>query len=456
MSCEDMQVVVLMGGLGTRLSEYTKSCPKSLVEVQGKPFFSYQLELMVAQGFRKFLFLLGYRAEMIEEYFKDGSDYGVSITYCYDGEKPEKKLGELSRKEKLKEKPHKEVLLGTCGAVRQAYDLLEDDFLLMYGDSFMDIDFQETLYRYYRGKDMGRTALMTVLRNQNRFDKSNVILDEGTLLLYDKHNPRPEMEYIDYGIGVYEKQIFAQLEKDTFLDMAVIQNKLSLEGKMTAHVVTRRFYEIGSPDSLKEFSDYVEKRYLQKHPAVFFDRDGVINEIVYNEDTEQMDSPLKPEEFRLMKDVVSTLKEVSAAGYYIFIATNQPAAAKGKIALAGLYDINTRFMEEMKEQGIEIEEVLMCPHFPKAGRYTREDFLIRTCDCRKPKPGLFHRVQKKYQIDWENSFMVGDSYTDILAGKAAGLKTILLGGLKCDMCRQLEGNTPDHIISGLNELHKFI
>ena len=105
----DVQVVVLMGGLGTRLKEYTKECPKSLVDVCGRPFFDHQLDLLTAWGFHKFLFLIGYRADMIEDHYGDGRDRNISIQYSYDGEK----------------------LLGTGGAVRRAYDLLEDDFLLI-------------------------------------------------------------------------------------------------------------------------------------------------------------------------------------------------------------------------------------------------------------------------------------------------------------------------------------
>ncbi len=173
----ETQVVVLMGGLGTRLKDYTKACPKSLVDVCGRPFFDYQLDLLTAWGFKKFVFLIGYKADMIEEHYGNGDSRGISIQYSYDGEK----------------------LLGTGGAVRRAYDLLEDDFLLMYGDSFMDIDYAETLYRYERGKAEGARTLMTVLKNNNRFDKSNVVMDGHKLALYDKHNPTPEMDYIEYG-----------------------------------------------------------------------------------------------------------------------------------------------------------------------------------------------------------------------------------------------------------------
>ncbi|MCR5672654.1 MAG: HAD-IIIA family hydrolase [Lachnospiraceae bacterium] len=423
----DVQVVVLMGGLGTRLKDYTKECPKSLVDVCGRPFFDYQLDLLTAWGFKKFVFLIGYRAEMIEEYYGDGSSRDISIKYSYDGEK----------------------LLGTGGAVRRALDLLEDDFLLMYGDSFMDIDYAETLYRYERGKAAGARALMTVLCNNDRFDRSNVVMSEGRLVLYDKHNPTPEMDHIDYGVCMYEKSMFESFAEDEAFDIATIQHDLSVKGEMTAQVVTKRFYEIGSPESLAEFSAYVTKRFNESHPAVFVDRDGVINEIVWNDDIEQLDSPMKVSQFEFLPDVAKALKLFAEKGYYIFVVTNQPGAAKGKTDLATLYDINTYMIDSLSKEGVQIDDLFMCPHYPKELPLTKEKFLIRKCNCRKPEPGLIYRAMRKYNIDMKNSYMIGDSCTDVVAGSAVGLSTIFIGEVKCDLCRKLGDLMPTYIAGGL-------
>lgn len=445
---EDMQVVVLMGGLGTRLKEYTKECPKSLVEAEGRPFFDYSLKLLMHHGFKKFLFLIGYRAEMIEEQYGDGSSQGISITYCYDGKE----------------------LLGTGGAVRRAYDLLEDDFLLMYGDSFMDIDYEETLYRYFEGKSRGMRALMTVLKNGNRFDKSNVIMDGTEIKLYDKMNMTPEMDYIDYGVCVYEKSLFSdenleqilddsnsvKMETGVKFDIAVLQNKLSIDKKIAAHIVTKRFYEIGSPASLNEFKEYVKHRFDEAHPAVFLDRDGVLNEIIFNEDTEQMDSPQKVEQFKVFPEAADAIKKMKDKGYYVFLATNQPGAAKGKCKLKTLYDINTMFVEWTLEQGAEIDGVFMCPHYPSICENTKEEFLIKKCDCRKPKPGLIFKPEDIYNIDYENSYMIGDSISDIAAGQAAGIKTIFIGDLKCDACKKLCDMEPTYIVRNVTEAADLI
>lgn len=420
----EIQVVVLMGGLGTRLKEFTQECPKSLVDVEGMPFFDYQLHLLKKWGFRKFVFLIGYRAEMIEQYYGNGKADGISIKYCYDGEK----------------------LLGTGGAVRRALSHLDEDFLLIYGDSFMDINYEETVYRYFRGKAQGKRALMTVLKNNNQFDKSNVIIKEDELVLYDKHQPDPEMDYIDYGVCMYERALFESYEEDVSFDVAEIQNRLSLTGEMAAHIVTKRFYEIGSPASLEEFRAYAKRRFREPHPAVFLDRDGVLNEIVFNEDTEQLDSPMDIGQFKLLPGVPEALRLFKEKGYYLFIVTNQPAAAKGKTSLAKLYDINTHFAQQMKEAGTELDDIFMCPHYTKELPMTKEAFLVQSCNCRKPKPGLLLKAKESYYIDWEHSYMIGDSYTDVEAGKKAGVKTIFLGDLKCDVCKRLRGNLPDYIV----------
>ena len=427
MNPADVQVVVLMGGLGTRLKDYTKECPKSLVDVSGRPFFDYQLDLLCAWGFKKFVFLIGYRAEMIEEHFGNGSDKGISISYSYDGEK----------------------LLGTGGAVRRALSLLEDDFLLLYGDSFMDIDYAETLYRYERGKAAGARALMSVLGNNDRFDKSNVVMDGGNIKLYDKHNTTPEMDHIDYGVCMYERSLFEGRAENEAFDIAEILHDLSVKGQLTAQVVTKRFYEIGSPASLAECSDYMQHRYGEDHPAVFVDRDGVINEIVWNEDIEQLDSPMKVSEFRFLPNVAEALKMIKEKGYYIFVVTNQPGAAKGKTDLATLYDINTYMIDSLSKEGVDIDDLFMCPHYPKELPLTKEKFLIKKCNCRKPEPGLIYRALRKYNIDMTRSFMIGDSCTDVSAGAAVGLQTIFTGDLKCDLCKKLGDLSPDFVAKDL-------
>lgn len=429
---EDIQVVVLMGGLGSRLGEETRNRPKTLADINGTPFFDYQLRLLKSYGFRKFLFLVGYMAGQIEEHYGDGSRYGVGIVYSYDGER----------------------LLGTGGAVRRAYGKLEEDFLLLYGDSFMDIDYKETIYRYFRGKQIGCHALMTVMENHDSLDRSNVIYKDGRILLYDKKNGKAEMHYVDYGVGMFGKHLFKDCEEETFFDLAELQNRLSLEGKLTAQEVTRRFYEIGLPASLQEFKKYARKRFGQRRRAVFLDRDGVINKIVFRDETEQLDSPLRKSEAELIDGAADAMKILQQEGYYLFIVTNQPAAAKGKASLADLYDVNTYLCKILKKNGVFVDGAEICPHYPEATVGVKEKFLIEQCRCRKPGTGMVDALAGRFSIDRKQSWMVGDSFTDILAGRRAGLRTAFIGNYKCDVCKCLEYEKPDMICCNLVDFIK--
>lgn len=428
----ETQVVVLMGGLGTRLG--LKDCPKAMADINGTPFFDYQMKLLKRWGFRKFLFLVGYQAECIEKHYGDGSAWQAVIRYSYDGP------GQL----------------GTGGALKNAEKELEQDFLLIYGDSFMDIDYQETVYRYQMEKSAGKLGVMTILQNENRYDKSNVVYKDGKLLLYDKINASDEMSYIDYGVSMLSKDILADRKKGEKFDMAAILTELSKASRLAAQVVTKRFYEIGNIDSLQEFRNYAKSRFNEKHKAIFFDRDGVINELYFNDDIEQIDSPFKVEDFNYMQETVNTLISIQKMGYYIFVVTNQPAAAKGKVPLSGLYDLNTWMVQDLESKGVMIEAVNICPHHPEGSRRLGARFLIKKCNCRKPEPGLITDLLQVYNIDVSRSYMVGDSYTDMIAGKKAGLRTVFVGDWKCDMCQRVQGYMPDYTIKNISELVRAV
>lgn len=429
---ENVQIVVLMGGLGSRLG--VTEVPKALIDVDGIPFFDYQLRVLKRWGFHKFLFLVGFQAECIEQYYGTGIQHGVQIEYSYDGDRQ----------------------LGTGGAIVNAMEKLEDHFMIIYGDSFMDINYHEVTYRYFQSLSKHCQGLMTLFYNQNQFDRSNVWYQDQRIILYDKINTVPEMQYIDYGVSVLPKQVFTEYQGRETFDLAEVLTHLSKQGKLAPLIVKKRFYEIGRPEALNEFREYARQRFGQPHKAVFFDRDGVVNEIIYNDETEQLDSPFEENQVHYMEGVIDILRTCNKKGYYVFIVTNQPAAAKGKTSLGKLYDINNWIQDDLKRKGVQIDCINMCPHYPVGNQRTKEKFLIKDCNCRKPGTGLIEDIGKLYQIDWENSFMVGDSYTDILAGYGAGLRTVFLGNLKCDVCNRLGGRKPDFIIESVTELDKII
>ncbi len=429
---KDIQVVVMMGGVGSRLGSLVKDTPKPMLPVGERPFFEYELRLLKAAGFRRFLFCTGYLSNEIEDYFGNGEKFGVLIVYKKDGT----------------DENGRSVLLGTGGALKHASDMLDEDFLLVYADSFMDIDYREVVYRYSEGKEKGAKSLMTLLHNDGRLDSSNVIYKDGRLVLYDKKNPSDEMDHIDYGVNMFSRTVLDGYEDGEKFDLSDIQHRLSVEGELAGLVVTRRFYEIGRPESYEEFVNYAAERFDRPRKAAFLDRDGVLNEMVYNEDTEQLDSPLKPDQLKLFDGVKEAVDKLKNDGYYVFVITNQPAAAKGKTTLGDLFDINKR----LKELIPGIDDVFVCFHHPKGSDFSREKNLIRRCECRKPETGLILQAQEKYNIDMDDSFMAGDSFTDIRCGRAAGLKTVFIGDYKCDVCARLEYQKPDAVVKDLPEL----
>ena len=219
-------VCILAGGLGTRLGDAVRDVPKPLIEVAGRPFLLWQLELLRRHGAGRVVLCVGYRGEQIEAVV--GSPLGLDVRYVHDP--PE--------------------LAGTAGAVRGALDLLGDRFLVLYGDTYLRIDYAD-VDRVFAAS--GAPGLMTVLRNEGRWDASNVLFDGERVIRYDKAAPTPDMAWIDYGLGALRAQA---LDNDAD-DLADVYAELARRGDLVGYAATERFYEIGTPDSLAETSAFL-------------------------------------------------------------------------------------------------------------------------------------------------------------------------------------------------------
>lgn len=228
-----LPVAILAGGLATRLRPITTTFPKALVEVAGKPFIRHQLAYLKAQGISEVVMCIGYLGEMIEADVGDGANFGLKVKYSPDGDK----------------------LLGTGGALKQALPMLGNAFFVLYGDSFLPIDFAAVDQEFIRS---GKPALMTVLENGNRWDKSNVVYRDHQIVEYNKAQTRPEMAHIDYGLGVLRKEVFNGVPNGEAFDLAQIYHELSLAGQLAGHEVHQRFYEIGSFEGLRETEEFLK------------------------------------------------------------------------------------------------------------------------------------------------------------------------------------------------------
>jgi N-acetyl-alpha-D-muramate 1-phosphate uridylyltransferase len=224
-------VCILAGGLGTRLGERVRDTPKPLLPVAGRPFVFHQLELLRRYGARRIVLCVGYLGEEIERVVGDGGELGLEVLYAYDP--PD--------------------LAGTAGAVRGALHLLGEEFLVLYGDTYLRIDYLD-VQRAFR--ESGMPALMTVLRNEGRWDTSNVVFEDGLVKVYDKQHLTPDMHWIDYGLGMLSA---AALDVTGDADLAAVYRELAQRGQLAGYEATERFYEIGTPDALSETESFLAR-----------------------------------------------------------------------------------------------------------------------------------------------------------------------------------------------------
>ena len=224
-----LPVALLAGGMATRLRPITEKIPKLLVEVAGEPFFSHQLRLLKKNGLTKIVLCVGYLGDMIVEQYGDGSKWGVEIQYSFDGEK----------------------LLGTGGAIIRALPKLGDAFYVLYGDSYLPVDYQAVGRAFL---ESGKLGLMTVFENREAWDASNVWFEDGRIRFYSKKEKVPQMKHIDYGLGLFRAAAFAGLPRDQVVDLAAVQTDLVARGELAGYEMKQRFYEIGSHAGLDELN----------------------------------------------------------------------------------------------------------------------------------------------------------------------------------------------------------
>ena len=230
-------VLILAGGLATRLRPITEKMPKALVELCGEPFLAHQLRLLRDNGVERVVISAAYLGEMIRDWAGDGTRFGLRIEYSFDGE----------------------VLLGTGGAVRKALPLLGERFFVLYGDSYLPCDFRVVQRAFL---DSGLLGLMTIMHNEGRWDTSNVEYAGGHIRAYDKKVKSAAMRHIDYGLGVFSRDAFAGIPEGAVVDLADVYRQLLRRGQLAGFEIAHRFYEIGSPEGLKDTEEYLRRRPL--------------------------------------------------------------------------------------------------------------------------------------------------------------------------------------------------
>lgn len=231
-----LTVAILAGGLATRLGQLTAESPKSLLDIAGRPFVDWQLKLLSKAGVEKVVFCIGHKAEMIQKYVGDGQRYDIDVYYSEDGN----------------------TQLGTGGAIKKALALLGDEFMVLYGDSYLPIDYRAVENAFWMN---GKPGLMTVYQNEGAFDVSNVIFQTGELIRYAKGQASREFSHIDFGLSVFKNSVFDPYPEGEKIDLSNICEALSDSNLLAGFELHERFYEIGSHEGIQSFTKYIERNH---------------------------------------------------------------------------------------------------------------------------------------------------------------------------------------------------
>lgn len=229
-----LPLAILAGGFATRLGELTEEIPKCLIEVNGRPFVDWQLDLLTSKGYSDFVFCVSYKSDFVQSYLGTGIERGINIEYSLDGD----------------------TQLGTGGAVKKAIPMLGDLFGVIYGDSYLPISYFQEEQHFLNS---GSKALMTVYKNQNCFDVSNVEFQGGKIISYEKGSENKEMKHIDYGITYFRSSTFEPWAGQSSFDLSEVYIKLAKEKQLDGYEVFERFYEIGSIQGIKDFAQYIRE-----------------------------------------------------------------------------------------------------------------------------------------------------------------------------------------------------
>ena len=423
-----MQVVILAGGIGSRVQSVAGGQPKALIPVAGRPFIEHQFALLMQSQIRDVVLCLGHLGQLIEQHVGDGSRWGLHVQYA-------------------RENPTS--LLGTGGALVNASPLLHENFMVMYGDSYLPIDYTGFAHAY---KQCGCPTMMSVYRNDGKWDHSNTRVANGRVVFYDKKAASGAADFIDYGLTAFRRDVIQHyVGHPVPLDMAVILQDLVEKNALAAWEAPTRFYEIGKPEGLRELEKHLTTEHTENQsqpsiikasslrhsntpllqPAIFLDRDGTINEMVYDETHGLLDSPRRPEQVSLIPGAAEFMCRARNAAYKLVVVTNQPGIAKGTLTLAELDAVNQRLAELLAAEGAHWDALYFCPHHPQ-GRPGFSSPYVMDCECRKPKPGLLLRAATDLNLDLTASWMIGDGLNDIQAGNVAGCQTLLVSTVKVE------------------------
>lgn len=408
-----MKVVLMAGGRGTRISELFPDIPKPLIPIQGIPVLEREICSLRNQGFTDIILTIGYMADKIKSYFSDGRKWGVKIEYFVEN------------------KP-----LGNAGAL--FFLNFDEDFLLLNADAVFDVDFNRMVAFH---KQHGGLVTLFTHPNSHPYDSGLIIAKENgeveKWLAKEDERPLYYKNRVNAGIhiispkvlemsGVNKEDIGKVIDgkvKKVDLDRQILK-PLCGTGTMFCYDSPEYVKDMGTPERFHQVEEDFKKGVVQaknlanKQKAIFLDRDGTINKYIGFLRNE--------EEFELLPGAADAIKKINKSCYLAVVVTNQPVIARGEVTFEGLETIHNKMETLLGIDGAYLDAIYFCPHHPHSGYDGEVKELKIDCDCRKPKPGMLLKAANDLNIDLNQSYMVGDSESDIKAGKAAECKTVLL------------------------------
>ena len=427
-----MRAVIMAGGKGTRLSSVLKDIPKPMVDFAGKPLLERQIDNLKENGITDIILVIGHLGEVIQSYFGDGKKFGVNIEYFIETEP-----------------------LGTAGALYYLRERLTDDFILVFGDLYININFGR-FYDYHKSKNARIT--LYAHPNSHPYDSDIIIADDdGKVTEWSFKNSERTDYYknlVNAGVYVISPSALAKIPENRKTDMEKDLIVPSVpEGGIYAYRCTEYVKDIGTPERLeKAAADFengiAEQRNLKhKQKCVFLDRDGTVNKHVgFLNNAEQME---------LESSAAEAIRLLNASEYLVIIVSNQPVIARGECTFEELERIHNRMYTLLGHEGAYVDDLYFCPHHPDKGFEGEVAELKIRCDCRKPNTGMIERAVSEHNIDLANSWMIGDTTLDIQTGKNAGIKTalVLTGEAGRDGKYDVK---PDTVRDDLSDCVKFI
>lgn len=413
-----MKTIIMAGGKGTRISKLFPDIPKPLIPINHIPVLEREIIGLAAQGFTDIILTVSYLADKIMSYFGDGSRLGVKIDYFVEN-----------------------IPLGNAGALFKLRDILVDDFLLINADAVFDVDFNR-MVDYHRSHN----ALATLFTHPNShpYDSGLIVADKENRiekwLAKEDERPAYYKNRVNAGLHVINPRVLIRsgIEADTIgtvdtesgqiikvdLDRQLLK-PLSGSGLMYCYDSPEYVKDMGTPERYisvcEDFNAGIvnSKNLTNKQKAIFIDRDGTINKYVgFLRDIEA---------FELLPDAAEAIKLINASGYLAIVVTNQPVIARGEVTFSELEDIHNKMETLLGCEGAYVDGIYFCPHHPDRGYEGEVAELKIQCECRKPKPGMLVAASQDFNISLNDSWMIGDGENDILAGKNAGCRTVLIG-----------------------------